>query len=68
MIIIMFLLFSAFFIISNGNLHLSNKVEFMQFGNAYYSWLGSLVGNGVSIVGYVAKAEWLPTENFTVVK
>lgn len=68
MIIIMFLLLGAFFIVSNSNLHLSEKEEFMKFGNAYYSWLGSLLDNGVSVVGYVAKAEWLPSDNSSVGK
>lgn len=63
MVLIMLLLLGAFFIVSNGNLHLSRGDEFMKFGNAYYSWLGGLAGNGVSVVGYAVKAEWLPSVN-----
>lgn len=64
-IVILFLLFGAFFIISNGNLHLSDKKEAMQFGRVYYSWFGSLFSSVKNTVGYAVKSEWLPPANLT---
>ena len=59
--LMMFLFLGAFFIISNENLHLAKKTEFIKFGNGYYSWIGGLFGNTVSVIGYAVKSDWLPS-------
>lgn len=60
MIVIMFLLLGAFFIISNDNLHIGRSDELYKFGEKYYSWLLGLGKNVGSVSGYVVKFEWLP--------
>ena len=60
LIVLIFLLLGAFFIVSNNSLHLNNKVELHKLGSAYYSWLGSLFGNFKSLTSYVVKSSWLP--------
>ncbi len=62
-ILVLFLLLGAFFIISNENLHLANKSEAMQFGRVYYSWFGDLFLNAGNVAGYAVKSEWLPSSN-----
>ena len=59
-IIMIFLLIGAFFIVSNNNLHLSNKEEFNQFGEKYYDWFGKIFGNAKTVTGYVTNMDWLP--------
>jgi len=61
-----FLLFGAFFLVSNGNLHLNKSDEFFKFGEIYYSWIGEILGNVKTLTGYVAKFEWLPEKNSTI--
>jgi hypothetical protein len=58
----MFIFLGAFFIVSNNNLHLSDRQQLSQFGNLYSSWLGDIFDNVKSVTGYVAKFEWLPEE------
>lgn len=63
MIFLLFLFLGALFIISNGNLHLRDKNEFVKFSGAYYSWLSGLFTNAKQLTGYIAKSEWLPDKN-----
>lgn len=56
----LFLFFSAFFIISNENLALHEKENRVKFAKVYYAWFLDILGNFKSISGYVIKAEWLP--------
>jgi len=65
MFIILFLLIGAFFIISNENIKLNSKENFNLFLKKYGDWGGSLFGNGKTVIGYVAKMEWLPEQNLT---
>lgn len=65
MLVIIFLLLGAFFIVSNHGLHLSDAGEIKKFFGEYYSWAGSLLSNAKSIVGYVVEAKWLPSSNST---
>lgn len=65
MFIILFLLVGAFFIISNENIKLNSKENFSLFLEKYGKWGDSLFGNGKTVVGYVAKMEWLPEQNET---
>jgi len=61
-LILMFLIIGALFIISEKNLYM-NKVENRgEFFKSYISWLNNLKENSKNIVGYVAKLEWLPKE------
>ncbi|MBI3334739.1 hypothetical protein HYZ97_04595 [Candidatus Pacearchaeota archaeon] len=64
-IFFLFLLFSAFLIVSNENLQLSKPDEFMQFGRLYYSWLDGLFENVKSLTGSVIQQHWLPPLNLT---
>ncbi len=65
LIFLMILCLGAFFIISNGNLHLSNEKELYTFGENYYSWIIHLGNNFKSITGYALKSDWLPVTNST---
>jgi hypothetical protein len=62
MVLLMFLFFGAFFIISNQNLHLNNEQESAKFWNSYYTWASKLFDNGKSVVGYVVKSDWMPAD------
>lgn len=61
--ILVFLLLGAFFIISNNDLHLSEKSELDEFARLYYSWLGDIFSNAKSLTGYITKAEWMPSHD-----
>ena len=63
MIVVMFLLFGAFFIISDSTLYLSKSEDVNTFFVSYGVWLGNLFSNSQTIVGYVTKAEWMPSSN-----
>lgn len=65
MILVLFLFLGAFFIISNENLHLSNKIEAKTFASLYYNWFFDLFSNAHGIAGYAIKSEWLPSSNLT---
>lgn len=60
MIIVMFLLIGAFYIISEKNLALRNSDSLEKFGVYYTSWLGSIIENLGYLTGYVVKLDWLP--------
>jgi hypothetical protein len=63
MILLMFLFFGAFFIISNQNLHLSDKQDSLEFGQEYYNWASKLFDNGKSIIGHAINSDWIPEDN-----
>lgn len=63
-LIMVFLLMGAFFIISNGNLHLNNPNEVGIFIKSYYLWFGSLFENAKGMTAYVVKSEWLPDSKY----
>ncbi|MBR9706586.1 hypothetical protein GOV14_06120 [Candidatus Pacearchaeota archaeon] len=63
MILVMFLLIGAFFIISNENLLLKDKESLDTFFVSYTQWLDQLLGNGKTFAGYVVKMQWLPEES-----
>lgn len=60
MIIIMFFLVGAFFIVSENNLALNDQAKFNQFVGLYSSWLSQIFGNIGGVSGYVVKMDWLP--------
>ena len=60
MFLIMFLLIGAFSIISNQEIPLNDSENIELFFDEYGAWMDSLFSNGRTVVGYVAKMEWLP--------
>ncbi len=62
-LLISFFFVSALFIISNENLHLTNKEEALKFGDLYYSWFLDIGENFFGFTGYVVKLDWLPETN-----
>mgnify|MGYP000552706382 CR=1 FL=1 len=60
MILAIFLLLGAFFIITNENINLKNPNEINNFAKLYYSWFIKLGGNAKTLTSYVAKLEWMP--------
>ena len=60
MIIVLFFLIGAFFIISNENLALSKKQNLQKFGELYVNWIDQLLANAKYVSGYVVKMDWLP--------
>jgi hypothetical protein len=62
MLIILFLLIGAFFIVSNKDIKLNSKENFNYLLTEYGKWLDQRVGNSKSVSGYLVKMEWLPEE------
>lgn len=62
MIILMFLIIGALFVISNENLHLNDKKELERFYDSYYLWVGNVFNNLKSVTADVIKVDWLPKE------
>lgn len=60
MLIIIFFLIGVFFILSENNLHISNKTELKQFNEKYKSWLSDLGGNLKQASGFVIRLDWMP--------
>ena len=60
MLLVMFLLMGAFFIVSNNEFHLANSGEFYSFGERYYGWFLDLGKNVAGLVGNVVKMDWMP--------
>ena len=64
LIIIIFLLIGAFFIISENKLTLRDSEARVEFGKLYLGWFGQILENSKNLIGYVVKLDWLP-ENRT---
>ncbi len=62
LILLIFLLIGALFIISNENLHLREKEEAKKFAGLYYSWLFDIGKNVASVTAFVIKFDWLPSQ------
>ncbi|MFH1500943.1 MAG: hypothetical protein ABIE22_03285 [archaeon] len=60
MLIMMFFIIGALFIISENNLALRNQEGLSAFYSMYIDWIGSVFNNGISATGYVVKMNWLP--------
>lgn len=60
MVVVMFLLLGAFFIVSQNNLSLNSSENVDKFVSRYIAWLGSFVGDVTRLGGFVVKLEWLP--------
>ncbi len=65
MLLIMFLLLGAFFIVSNENIRLNVTEDRSKFGDFYYSWIGGLYEKATGITGFVINSEWLDYRNST---
>jgi len=60
LVLLKFFLISALFIISNGNLHISDSGERSIFLENYSSWLTRVFDQGSQIAGYAINTRWLP--------
>jgi hypothetical protein len=60
MLIIIFLMIGALFIISTNNLALKDSGNFSKFIGMYVSWLGKVFENTKGISSNVIKMDWLP--------
>ena len=60
--IVFFLLFGAFFIISENSIKLNNQESIKEFFDEYNEWLVKLTDNTKTVSGYVLKMEWLPED------
>ncbi len=60
MLIVMFFLIGAFFIVSQNNLHLNSSENADKFISIYKIWLVKTFSNIGSLAGHVVKMEWLP--------
>jgi len=52
-------------LISNENLKINSQENFDLFFEKYVKWTDNLFGNGRTVVGYVAKMEWLPNRGLS---
>ncbi|MEK6893016.1 MAG: hypothetical protein AABX07_02330 [Nanoarchaeota archaeon] len=66
-ILLIFLFFGAFFIVSNENLYLKKHDDFSKFYSLYYNWISNIFSNAKSISGYIVKFDWLPGSNQALV-
>ncbi len=66
LIVFVFLVLGALFIVSNDRLALGKAENLAQFKQDYYFWLSHLFSNSKGVVGYVVQSEWLPSENRTL--
>lgn len=57
---ILFLLFGAFFIVSNENLALKDSDKRGIFIRHYYGWFVNIFSNTKSLTGNVIHSNWLP--------
>ena len=60
MLVVIFLLLGAFFIVSQNNLALNSSENVDKFVSSYIDWLASFVGDVTRLGGFVVKLEWLP--------
>ncbi|MEK6854925.1 MAG: hypothetical protein AABX73_01765 [Nanoarchaeota archaeon] len=63
--ILKFLFLGALFIVSNENLHLINREEFVVFSELFYNWINTLFSHTLQITGFVVNSEWVPQTNRT---
>jgi len=65
MLFVIFFFMTAFFIISEQNLHLGNTEEMQRFLDVYYGWLTQVFERGIEITAYAISLDWLPETNVT---
>ena len=59
-IILMFFILGALFIISNNDLALSKNENFEEFKFLYLSWLDNIYDNLLTITGQAVELSWIP--------
>lgn len=62
MLIIIFFLLGAFFIISENKLALNKEGNLNKFSSLYLSWISQVFENTKATTGYIVKLDWLPNE------
>ena len=60
MLILMFFIVGALFIISEKNLALKSNEDLTEFKSLYVGWLSGIFENVKSVSGSVIKMDWLP--------
>ncbi|MEX0920663.1 MAG: hypothetical protein WDZ62_00140 [Candidatus Pacearchaeota archaeon] len=65
LLVIKFFFISALFVISNGNLYMTDSLDRQVFFDIYSEWLGDIFGQGVEVAGNVVNSQWLPENNFS---
>lgn len=60
MIIVMFFVISALFIISNNNLYMYKQESIVKFVDLYLDWINQVFSNSQRVTGEVIRLEWLP--------
>ncbi|MBI2628982.1 hypothetical protein HYW74_02780 [Candidatus Pacearchaeota archaeon] len=60
LIILVFLLINAFFIISNNNLALNNSDNLASLATNYFNWLEKIGNNLTTITGNIIRLNWMP--------
>jgi len=63
LIIMVFLLMNAFFIISNNSLSLKEEGNIGKLYDLYTSWLGKVVDNLAKITGEIVRLDWVAQED-----
>ena len=63
LIIVIFLLMNAFFIISENNLKLNDPENIKVFMSAYVGWFKSIGNNLGTITGNAVDLTWIPTNS-----
>ncbi len=61
-IVILFFVLSALFIISNNKLALYEKENVEKFSELYIDWINQVYENSQTITGYAVKMNWLPQD------
>ena len=63
LIIVIFLLMNAFFIISENNLKLNDSENIKIFTSSYVNWFKDIGNNLGTITGNVVNLTWVPTNS-----
>lgn len=62
LVVMIFFIMSALFIISNNNLAMYKQENIVNFVDMYLSWVNNLFLNTQKISGEITKLDWLPQE------
>lgn len=64
-LIVVFFLVGALFIISNNNLDMYKKENIKTFGKLYLNWISQLISNTKSITGEAVKLNWFSNQTLS---
>lgn len=59
-ILFMFFILGALFVISNDQINFSGNSEEKVFFDLYLDWVDGIFGNAKSVTGYAINMDWLP--------